>query len=264
MLHPYATNSAIIAIIPERNSGPAEVLMADTLNISCPHCSHGMAVPANLAGKKIKCKKCTGIVVVPEAGAGGTLGFADEPAKPKPAKPAKAVAKAVAKPAESTDMKRPSEDFNDDANPYGVTKDDLDIPRCPFCAYELDPPDTKICLKCGFNLLERRRHESKKVFELTTGDYVMHHLPAVACVFLIFALIGFCTFCYVNMPYWFEGSIFEMDETNPDTGKKKMYAPPGVCTLWIIVPSLFVIWKAGKFAFIRFVYRWKPTETVKK
>ena len=43
----------------------------------------------------------------------------------------------------------------DDAqNPYGVTETNLD-PRCPHCAYELDPPDARICLHCGYDMIKR-------------------------------------------------------------------------------------------------------------
>lgn len=242
--------------------------MADTVAVTCPHCTHAMTVPGTLAGKKIKCKKCNGIVPVPEAGGGGTLKFADEPPKPGKAKPvakaAKPVAKAApAKPEEATASRPAPEGFDEDGNPYGVTADDLDVPRCPFCAYELDPPDTKICFNCGFNLLERRRHESRKVYEHTTGDFVIYHLTTVLAFFVVFFLIFLIVFCYIMMPTWFEGSIFEMDEINPDTQKKKMYAPPGVCTLWIVVPSLFGIWKAGKFAITKLIYRIKPPEKIK-
>jgi len=39
---------------------------------------------------------------------------------------------------------------------YGVTETSL-APRCPHCAYELDPPDAKICLHCGYHMTKRRR-----------------------------------------------------------------------------------------------------------
>ena len=173
--------------------------MSATLETTCPNCGKNLKVPAQFAGKMIRCKQCETTFEVPSPGA----------AKPATAKPATAKP-ATAKPAppRATDPNAPIK-FQDDpsvaetgdksahpaheeenANPYGVTKDDSDVPRCPFCALELDPPDTKICLSCGYDLLERRRHGSKKVYETTAGDYFKHWLPAIAWIVVILILIS--------------------------------------------------------------------------
>ena len=57
--------------------------MAATLDISCPHCAKAFKVPAELAGKTIRCKGCQQTFPVGGAKAG-------KPATAKPAKPAKA------------------------------------------------------------------------------------------------------------------------------------------------------------------------------
>ncbi|MGL4420031.1 MAG: hypothetical protein ACRCZF_05150 [Gemmataceae bacterium] len=234
--------------------------MPDVMSVACPSCGKNMSVPTSIAGKRIKCKACTEVFTVP---------------KPLPAEFQKPAAKAVAKAkpkeaapeAPAEEPQKPAANaygYEDDANPYGITADDSDVPRCPHCAKELDPPDTMVCLSCGYDLLERKRHTSKKVYSLTTEDYLWHHLPAAACILAIIVVIAIDTICLLNMRSWFEGSFLEMDEKDENTGKNKFYAPPGMCNLWIVVPSLFIIYKCGRFAIKRLVYQWKPIEKVKK
>ena len=91
-----------------------------------------------------------------------------------------------------------------------------------------------------------------------------HHLPAVVCLLVIGLLVAVNVIALTYMPSWFEGSIFESDEVDPNSGKKRYYLRPGFCTLWIFIPSLFIAWKCGKFAFKRFFFHWRPPETVKK
>jgi len=254
--------------------------MPETFPTRCPNCRTGFQVPASVAGKKIRCKNCQTVFVAaaapppgpaaarpakPAAPAGETFKLADDA---PPAGQARVVKKAVPpQPAPPTEdkVKRPY-DEDEDTGPaeYAVIKGADEVPRCPFCAKELDPPDTKICLNCGYDLLERRRHDSRKVYDLTAGDWIMHHLPAVACVVAIGILVAVDVICLMNMSDWFAGSFLESDDMDPNTGKKKFYLPPGVCTLWIIVPSLFMIWKCGVFAVKRFFVNWRPPETIKK
>ncbi len=217
--------------------------MADTIPVTCPECDKKMQVPVSVAGKKIRCKGCETVITVPVKAA-------------KPAKPAKP-AQATPPPA------RVPDDDDENADPYGTQKDDLDVPRCPFCAQELDPPDTKICLNCGYDLDQRRRHESKKVHALTTGDYLKHHLPAVACVLVVAIFITLIVLSILYMRDLFLELGLEDESENPITKKKELLLPPGACSLPFTVLSLFIIWKAGWFAIKRFVYQWKPIEKKK-
>ena len=220
--------------------------MADTIPVTCPECEKKMQVPAAVAGKKIRCKECQTVIAVPV------------PKAAKPAKPAKLAEPEKPAPAPA----RPNDD-EDDANPYGSLKDDLDIARCPFCATELDPPDTLICLNCGYDLVQRRRHESKRVHALTKGDYFKHHLPAIACTLLVIAFIVLIVLAILYMGDLFIEIGLQDEAENAITKKKEFMAPPGACTLPFTVLSLFIIWKAGNFAFKRFVYQWKPIEKKK-
>src|SRR5262245_54188719 len=123
--------------------------MAD-IEITCPECGNKRAVPGDLVGKKIKCKKCQSVFTV------------KAPAPPQPA--AKAAAKPVAKnPSEKVTGANPAvfgvkKEEEEDATPYTMRQEDL-AARCPHCALPLDPPDTKICLHCGYHMQHRRRVE---------------------------------------------------------------------------------------------------------
>ena len=231
-----------------------------------------MKVPVAMAGKKIRCKECQTVLTVPTPGgskpatakpapakpAGETFKLADAPKKPvAPKKPAAAPTPAPA-------AKKPPVDDDEDDNPYGITANEFDTARCPFCAVELDPPDTAICLNCGYDMVQRRRHETKKIEAHTQGDYIKHLLPGIACVIVVLIFIAIIYFSLTNMSDLFRRMDLEDDTENEVTKKKNFVVPPGACSLPVIVASLFVIWKAGQFAFKRFVYNWRPVEVVQK
>lgn len=264
---------------------------------NCPNCGKDFEVPGEYAGKQIRCKGCQTAFTVPQksgpaAGSAPAKPVAAKPvtAKPAAAKPVAAkpaAAKPVAaKPTPPADANAPikfaadppaaappgqrvarpyDEDEEDgDARPYGVTRDDFDVPRCPFCAKELDPPDTLICLNCGYDLLERRRHQSKKVYELTNGDYFRHWLPGIAWVLVCSAVIALVLVCWVHMYDWLADTGLAKDEKNPITGKVEFYLPPFAFNLFIGVFAAFFCFAGFRFAIKRLVYDWRPPETVKK
>ena len=243
--------------------------MAATLDIACPYCSKAFKVPAELAGKVIRCKGCQQMFEV-ESG--------PPPARPAPARTAKArpVAAKPAPPADDAPIpfkedpppappppRRPADDDDDDDNPYGLTADTLDVPRCPHCAKELDPPDTKVCLNCGYDLIGRKRHESKKVYETTPGEWALHLGPGIACIFAVIFLLALNIFVFMNMRDWLTGSILDAQEKNKITGEAKFYLPPFCFNLWVGVISAWLMWVSGKFAVKRLVYNWKPEERKK-
>jgi hypothetical protein len=173
-------------------------------------------------------------------------------------------AKKVKKASAADDARRRADDDND-TNPYGVTHDDLDVARCPHCADVLDPPDTKVCLTCGYDLLARRRHESRKVWAPTFGDYAKHHLPAVGLLLVAAAFITLIVFIFLG----YTGEAFreiglENEQEDPVTKKKGFVVPPGACGLPVVVLSLFIVYKSGWFAIKRFFINWRPPENIKK
>ena len=219
--------------------------MADTITVTCPKCLKSMAVPSKLAGKKVRCKGCEAIVAV---AAKDTFKFADEDTP----RQKKAVAVA-AKP-------KPKVEEEENANPYGVTADDSHIPRCAFCAKELDPPDSRVCKNCGFDLLDRRRHESKAVYELTIGDYLNHHALTILAFLGILTLIGIDVYLFANMDEWFQGSFMELDEKDPTTGKPKYWVGPGFVLCWATIIFLAIGWYAARFIHKKLTKELRPRE----
>jgi hypothetical protein len=235
--------------------------MPATLDVSCPSCGKQLKVPAELEGKRVKCKECQ--EVFPVTG-------------PKRAKPA-AAAKPAAKPAPKAPPPPPPEEkpkspFLDDddddvpgqaAKPMGVVHEE-DIPRCPHCAKELDPPDAIICVHCGFNNQTRQKGETKKVIEAEATDWVVHLLPGIIALAIMIGLIVLDVICWINMSDWVEGSFLEKDEKNAVTGAKEYWVKPGAFTALIMAISLVVIIPAARFAFRRLALDYKPEEKVKK
>lgn len=234
--------------------------MAATLDVNCPKCNKAFKVPPEFVGRLIKCKNCQTPFEVTAPG-GPKAAKPAKPAKAKPAAPAPADANApIPFQADEEDQLKPGQA----ANPYGVQHDDLDVPRCPFCAKELDPPDTKICLNCGYDLLARKRHESKKTFALTTGDYIKHWLPGVLCLCLIMCLISWDAACWVKQEYVAKQMWLDSEEKNPITGQPVWYVKPWCCPLWTTLVFIYISWRAGKVVVRRLILKWRPDEVVKK
>jgi hypothetical protein len=210
-------------------------------DVSCPNCQKPIRVPAEAVGKRIKCKSCQVVFVVPDGDGPVTAKPATaKPAKPSAAKPA-AAKPAKPKPVVVDDDPPPanpalefSEDDENAPKEYGVTKDDLDVPRCPFCAKELEDESARICLNCGYDMDERRRHASRKTYNRTTGDYIMWWLPAVIWFGVLSALIGILIWMCINL-----GDMIQKDketfgfmlqeEENKLTGRKDYFIHPMAC-----------------------------------
>lgn len=223
-----------------------------------------MKLPAELAGKRIRCKRCETVFAVPGVAA---------------AKPAVKAAKPAARPGPSADAAiplkpddapigfkedppKPSVDDDDDDNPYGVTKDDLDVPRCPFCAKELDPPDTKICLNCGYDMLQRKRHETVQTIDFTAGDWIKHLAPGVACALGVSLILVLDYVSLTNMRSWMIGGLFDAGEKDKITGQETFYISPYCFSLWMLVVTAFIMYLLAKFAYKRLVLNWRPEEKI--
>jgi hypothetical protein len=134
--------------------------MASTIVVSCPECNKQIKAPADLVGKRVRCKACGHAFAVPAAPA-------QAPA-PKPAKP-------------------PDQE-DEEGGAYHVTTAELK-PFCPVCAHELESEDAVICLNCGFNMRTRQRVGFKKTHDITMHDRVIWLLPGFVCIAVIVALI---------------------------------------------------------------------------
>jgi hypothetical protein len=216
---------ALAAAVFRRPAAGAKPHMAE-IEITCPECGNKRAVPDDLLGKKIKCKKCQGVFTVKAAAA------------PKPG---------AKKPVEKA---RPDDDEGG-ADPYVMREENL-AARCPHCALPLDPPDAAVCLHCGYHMQKRQRVISKQVYETTAVDYMLWHLPTLACFVAIGVLIGLDVFCVMNMSGWLKDSTVEGT------------IPPGCFSTWIVILTLFLIWLCGRFIFRRLVWKFTPPEKEKK
>jgi hypothetical protein len=213
--------------------------MANTITITCPECDKQMKAPAEVLGKKIRCKNCNATFPA-RAGAG-----AGPPPKP-PAKAGKAPA-AKAKPAK----KKPSEE-DEDANPYGITEDKLSN-RCPNCANALEDDGAVVCLYCGYNTITRTQARTRKVRDVTGGDVFLWLLPGILCALVVAALItGDILYC-----------VLLNEETVDRDQWYGIVASLGV-KIWLVVVSLFFMFIAGKFAVKRLILDNKPPEVEEK
>jgi DNA-directed RNA polymerase subunit RPC12/RpoP len=194
--------------------------MASTITITCPECDKQIKAPAEVAGKKVRCKGC------------GATFLARAPGKAPAGK--------------APPRKRSQEDEDD--SPYGIAREENASHRCPECANELESEDAVVCLRCGYNTVTRTRARTRKVRDVTGGDVFKWLLPGILCavgvVFLIvfnllFALTGHR---WVDQDAWYSFL----------TGK--------AAKVWLAVPSLVFVYAAGKFAIHRLIFDNKPPE----
>lgn len=178
-----------------------------TIDIVCPSCNHASKAPAELKGKKIRCKQCKNVFV-----AGSASGPPAHIVRPQHA------------------------DAEIDRNPYGVTDTNL-AARCPFCAMAMDPPDARICLHCGYDLQKRRRVDSRKTYETTFLDYLVWHLSTFGCFVGILVVIGICVYSGFQMRSWNDGSWFE--EYVPDGCYTTWIAIMGLALIWVQARFIF-------------------------
>ena len=138
--------------------------MSAQIETTCPSCGKVLKVPEAALGKMIRCKACDTTFKVAEPGAAPKPSVAKPAiakpvvakptvAKPTAAKPAVAKAKPPAPKVEAAPpadgllgFAKDDDDDEDNPKPFGVVIEGEEA-RCPLCAKELDPPDTKVCLR---------------------------------------------------------------------------------------------------------------------
>lgn len=236
--------------------------MADTTPIPCPECGKVFNVPEKVLGKKIKCKECDTAFVaeVPKKTAakptkpGGTAKAKKEP-EPEPKK---------------EEPKKPAPSYADEDDdtgavpkPLGVVDEGEDVPRCPHCAKELEPPDAVVCIHCGFNNVTRTKAYSKKVWAPDASDWMSHLGPGLGALAIFIALLVLNILCIMKMEEWMTGSDLQSDEVGMD-GKKKFVVRPGAFITLILAATIMPMIKIGRFAFKRLAIEYTPVEQVKK
>jgi hypothetical protein len=127
---------------------------------------------------------------------------------------------------------------------------------------ELDPPDAKVCVHCGFNNVTRVRAESKKVWEPDINDWFTHLGPGILALIVVIAIVVIVIICSLNMRSWMIDSIFMKDDLGPD-GEKAFLVKPGAFITFVIFALVMPFLKCGRFAIKRLLIEYKPTERVK-
>jgi len=255
-----------------------------SLSIACPSCAKSFSVPTEAVGKRVRCKSCSHVFTVPDEGG------EPKPASAKPAVAKPAAAKPIpsefqkaqpakAKPAEPPkDEPKPADaplkfmDDDEDEDPnakYTVdTSDDDGIARCPRCADELDPPDATICLNCGFDLVKRVRHSTKKIYAQTGSDVFLYWLPAIIWIIVLAIMLGIAIYCWIMMGTLFETTdwikdTLKSDDKNELTGKQKYIVAPECFNVCCSVIFLFLAgW--GVPVIYKRIKKPKPEEVEKK
>lgn len=203
--------------------------MASTLVFPCPQCNKRLKGPADLEGKKIRCKACSHVFVARSA-----------------APPQEAVASSspTQKLSQPTTGKPPADD---DMTPYGVTTEKFTA-RCPHCAAELESEDAIICLECGYNNVTRQLMGTKKVVAPSASDVTAWLMPGFICVGVIVVCLGFVVFLII----WRMG--FPADEVGVWQNLKN------AGFVWGLVVSAVIIFLAGRFAINRLILNPRPPE----
>jgi hypothetical protein len=228
--------------------------MATTITITCPECEKQMKAPAEVLGKKIRCKACGYTFAAREGAEEDTVPPARPAAKAAPAKPGgkqPAGKQAAGKPAGKQAAPAKKDDDEEDASPYTYTEEKLGN-RCPNCANALEDEDAVVCLHCGYNTMTRTQARTRKVRHISGFDVFLWLLPGIACVLAVITLltidIVYCVFIneWVDQEAWysFVGSL----------GMK----------IWLVVPTLFFMYLATRFAIKRLIFENRPPEVEEK
>lgn len=234
--------------------------MAETTPIACPNCAKALNVPAAVLGKKIKCKEC-GTAFVAEAPKKGARpskpgGAAKPKPEPQPEEPKKPKALYADEDDEGDGGAKP--------NPLGMIAEE-DVPRCPHCAKELDPPDAALCIHCGFNNVTRTKANTKKVYAPDANDYLTHLGPGVAALLIFVALIVVNVICFTNMKQWMTDGFLDFlkkDEKGAD-GDVAFLVKPGAFITFVLAATVIPLIRTGRFALKRLVLENRPTERQK-
>lgn len=254
--------------------------MAAMISFTCPECKTQLKGPADMQGKKARCKRCSHIFVL-QANASAATAPTVPATRGKTARPASPAAKtsptkpvankpAAAKPA-ATAPEEMTYSFQEDTevlpegaggaksttphgsqNPYGITELDL-APRCPFCAQEMESEEAVICLHCGYNKQTRSLPAVTRTYANTPGEIFMWLLPGILCVVGILALIGLICYLWLSL--------------DPAKSKTAWYGELGAVQalqVWGTIFSGFAIFILGMFAIRRLILHPTPPEMEKK
>jgi DNA-directed RNA polymerase subunit M/transcription elongation factor TFIIS/uncharacterized membrane protein len=218
--------------------------MATSIVISCPECGKQIKVAEEVIGKKIRCKECQAVF----------------PVKAPKASPSAKAAPPKKKADDDLPIPLAAADDDDDelsttpGNPYTLMQEEVSIPRCPQCAKEMESLEAVICVHCGYNMVTRRKAETRAIYETTGSDIFLWLLPGLVAVLVILVMIGVDVLCWMKMKSWAAGSWMEGEE--PGTWNLR----PNAFNLYITLALTFVGLILGKFAYKRLFVNNRPAE----
>jgi hypothetical protein len=209
--------------------------MAEKVNIICPECAKVFPAPAEIVGRKIRCKNCGKAFVAKPA---QDVGLGKKPEAKKPA--------------DDGIIPFKDDDDEDDGKPYEVTSLDL-APRCPECANELESEDDKVCLHCGFNLITRVRARTRQVKDVTASALFMWLLPGILSAVTFFTALGLTIWIFVSWLLWDPAASAEKVE-------RYQINCCNCCALWWCIFWIWIMWKSGRYAIKRLIFDNQPPE----
>ncbi len=227
--------------------------MPATITISCPECGKQLKAPANVVGKKIRCKGCDEVFVareaVDEVDEVEDVEEAEEAPKKKPAAKKAPAKKDDKKPAKKDEKK----DGDDEANPYGITHED-DSLRCPHCAAAMLSEEAIICVECGYNTQTREKGNTRKTIEPTGMEVFLWLLPGI-----LHALLVICIITWLIIHWAFLGQWMGVYNTPPNT-EWYTFLDHQSMKIWFTVPLLFVLVNSTWAAILRLAINNEPPE----
>lgn len=229
--------------------------MATSFVIACPECGKQVKVSDEHVGKRVKCKQCQAVYPIKPPAAGGK--GPPPPPKPKGAPPKNKADEPKADEPKAG-YKFAEEGDDDEANPYGLEKTNDTLPRCPFCAKEMESHESIICLHCGYNTRTRTRPEVKAVYQHSGMRLFLWWLPGILCVLTMIGLLVFYIIFWMNIETWMEDSWFEDEKGPPPTYVGGL--GPGFTRLYLALFTLACYVPLVRFAIKRLIKENKPPE----
>jgi hypothetical protein len=240
-------------------------MASSSILITCPDCKKQLKGPAEILGKKVRCKSCGHIFVVKSTppAAPGTAAPQALPAKAQPtpsaedekqtydfAKSYVAVPppKASPAPAPIKSKTSPSPHADDDKTPYTMTDVIQTARRCPQCAVEMEE-GAVVCLDCGYNTETRVRLSTIQTYETTGGEWMAWLLPGILCALGSLLALGLIAFLWLGI-------------RRPQEGESSWWQFP--TQVWGSVICAGIAWITGKFAYKRLVLNPNPPEKIKR
>jgi hypothetical protein len=229
--------------------------MATTFVIACPECSKQVKVSDEHIGKKIRCKGCGEIYPVPAAAPTASARKTQAAPKATPARGKATQVSAAAAPPPKTP--EPDEDY--DPNKYTPVVEANDtLPRCPFCAHQMESMEARICLQCGYDTQKRQRPDVKQIYAPGFGEIFLWLLPAILTVLLMIGMVVWYLFFWDLIVEWLEDSWFEDEKGPPATYLAA--ASPSFFRLYHALLIIFMWVPMIRFCYKRFFINYLPPE----